>query len=264
MRPQKQMKIEALLASDNLTELEEGLKLIKEKISQVGATEARPLLEMITSVFYIDTLERPDLAPILEEAITLLVGFGDWVIPVLIDQLDAGDIKAQIVISYALGRMGADVIEPLLNEYHNSNDPALQSFILYAMGKIKSPQISAAIEVGLVAMRSRDRELRDTATRAIGKFVESIPVGAIQDVALHEMIMNLRNNLGDNDSGIRAKAIRSMGKLAKYGHLQDNDLNALNDTLLLILGYDESFEWDRAYLVRKEAEEALVYVKGLL
>ena len=71
----------------------------------------------------------------------------------------------------------------------------------------------------------------------------------------------MQNNLGDPSPGIRAKAVRSLGKLAKFGHLTSAERQKLKSTCLLILGKDENFEWDRAYVVRKEAEEALNYLR---
>jgi hypothetical protein len=58
---------------------------------------------------------------------------------------------------------------------------------------------------------------------------------------------------------VRAKAVRSLGKLARYGHLNGRERWELAAILRRILGKDERFEWDRAYVVRKEAQEALSY-----
>jgi HEAT repeat protein len=252
--------IEALLASTEPEEVRKGLQLLKEEICRVGSEEARPLFEMLTTIFYVDPLDRPDLVPVLEEAISLVVGFGEWVIPVLVRKLDSGDLKAQMASAHALGRIGADAIAPLMAEYHSSPDPALRAFVLYALGKIKSPKIVRAAHLALEAAESPDRELRDTATRAIGKFAESIPPGQLPEEIRRGFIEKLQKNLAEQNSGIRAKAVRSLGKLARYGHLTPEERQKLKATLSHILGKDEHFDWDRAYVVRKEAEEALQYV----
>jgi len=70
----------------------------------------------------------------------------------------------------------------------------------------------------------------------------------------------LHVNLADSSSGIRAKAIRSLGKLGRYGHLTEAEREKLRDLCHLTLGTDENHEWDRAYIVRKEAAEALRHV----
>ena len=54
--------------------------------------------------------------------------------------------------------------------------------------------------------------------------------------------------------------MRSLGKLARYGHLTVSECDQLMVALKRLLGEDEAFDWDRAYVVRKEAKEALQYV----
>jgi hypothetical protein len=74
----------------------------------------------------------------------------------------------------ALGRIGADAIAPLRMEYQSASDPARRVFILYALSKIKSPKIVAAASLAFEAAPSADRELHDTATRALGQFTKWI------------------------------------------------------------------------------------------
>jgi HEAT repeat protein len=252
--------IETLLSSTEPEELRRGLELVRKEIARLGPDEARPLYEIVSTVFYIDPLDRPDLVPLLDEAVTLVAGLGKWVIPVLIQNLDAGDLKAQLVVAHALGRMGAHAIQPLLAEYETSCDPGRRAFVLYALGKIKSPSIVQAASCVLGAAQSPDRELRDTATRAIGKLAESIPQSELPDALRCGFVDQLRGNLADSNPGIRAKAVRSLGKLAKHRHLTAEEQKGLEATLNLILGEDEHFEWDRAYVVRKEAKEARQYL----
>lgn len=260
MSEDAQRTIRALLSSTKPEDLRQGLELVRREISRVGSEESQQLFEMVSTIFYIDALDRPDLVPLLDAAISLVVGFGMWVIPALIQQLEGGDVKAQMAVAHALGRIGADAIAPLMAEYDSSGDPARRAFILYALGKIKSPKITQAAGKALEAARSQDRELRDTATRAIGKLVESIPPAHLSEEVHRGFIEVLGANLADKNPSIRAKAVRSLGKLAKYGHLTAEERVQLKSTLTAIVGRDERFEWDRAYLVRREAEEALIYL----
>jgi len=252
--------IEMLLASTEPEEIRQGLEQAKNEASRMGPGEARQLFEEISTIFYIDPLDRPDLVPLLDEAISLVAGFGDWVIPVLVDRLDAGDLKAQMAAAHALGRMGIGAIKPLMTEYQSAADPARRAFILYALGKIKSPEIVRAAQLVLEAAQSPDIELRDTATRAIGKFAESIPPSHLPEDVRRGFVGRLQTNLADPNAGIRAKAIRSLGKLAKHGHLTTQEREKLKATCHLVLGTDENYEWDRAYIVRREAAEAINYV----
>ncbi len=251
--------IRTLLASTSPEELREGLKLVEIEIAKVGSREAKPLFEMVTPLFYIDALDHPEMLPILDEAISLTVGFGEWIIPILVEKLDAGDIKAQWVVAHVLGRIGADAIDPLMTEYASTTDPTLRAFILYALGKVKSPKIVKAVALAIEAAQSSSLELRDTATRALGKFVESIPLGCLSRELKRKFIECMHRNLSDPSASVRAKAIRSLGKLAKYGHLAEEERSELQGVCRHLMGTDEAGDWDRAYVVRKEAREALGY-----
>jgi hypothetical protein len=226
----------------------------------IGEAESRRLLEVVFPLFYIDPLDLPGHVPVLEEAIAVVGSFGKGIIPMLVQGLEAGDVKAQMAIAQALGRMGADAIAPLVAEYGVCPEPGCGAFVLYALGKIKSPQIVVAAPVALDAAGSSNLELRDSATRAIGKFAESIPAGGLADELRAGLVAVLQRNLADSSPGIRAKAVRSLGKLARFGHLTPGECAQLEVTFKRILGADEAFEWDRAYVARKEAKEALQYV----
>jgi hypothetical protein len=105
-------------------------------------------------------------------------------------------------------------------------------------------------------------ELRDTAIRALGRFVEQINPEDLPLEFKKGMLDAIQNNLGDASAGVRAKAIRSYGKLARYGHLDKAEKAKLRETCELLLGVDDKFDWDRAYIVRKEAQEALDCLDG--
>jgi HEAT repeat protein len=250
--------IKALMTSTTPDELRRGLSMVREAISRVGSKDAKPLFEMVSSIFYIDPLDHPEMVPVLDEAVSLVVGFGGWVIPALVEQLDAGDVKAQLAIGHALGRIGVDAIEPLMDSYRTS-EVGRRTFVLYALGKIKSPRVVQAVPLALEGARSENLELRDTATRAIGKFIESIPPSDLPGEMRAAIVERLHQNQADTSSGIRAKAVRSLGKLARFGHLDAAERARLKALLQRILGKDERFEWDRAYIVRKEAEDAIRY-----
>lgn len=261
MREERYRTIGELLTSHEPETLLRGLALIKEETPRASVEDARYLCELILPLFYIDPLDHPEHVPVIEEAIIAAAGLGEAVIPILIQNLEAGDVKAQMAMAKTLGWMGAAAIDPLITEYTSTcPDPGCRAFLLYALGKIKSPEIVKAAALALDAAGSPDLELRDTATRAIGKFVESIPAGALPEEIRCGFWERLQRNLGDASPGIRAKAVRSLGKMAQYGHLNGRERWELAAILHRILGEDENYEWDRAYVVRKEAKEALSYV----
>jgi HEAT repeat protein len=253
--------ISTLLAGTDPDEIRDGLALVKSQLPALSEEEGQTLLEMISALFYIDPLDLPDHVPVIEDAIALVGSMGDWAIPPLLQELGGGDVKAQMAIAQALGHMGAPAIDTLLFEYNACPEPACQNFILYALGKVKAPEIVKAVPAALEAAASIDQEMRDTATRALGKFAESIPAGDLAGEMRTDVLERLRKNMVDLNPALRAKAVRSLGKLARYGHMTGRERWELAATLRGILGQDENYEWDRAYVVRKEAKEALEYAQ---
>ena len=73
--------IQACLASTSPESLRHGLALVEHEISRLGSKEARPLFEVLSSISYLDPLDRPELVPALDEAVSLVVGVRERVIP---------------------------------------------------------------------------------------------------------------------------------------------------------------------------------------
>lgn len=82
--------LEALFRSTNPDDLHQALQTVRQEISGTGTQEARPLFDLVASLFYIDPLDRPDLAPVAAEA---------------------------------LGRIGAGAIDPLVDNHDTTEDP---------------------------------------------------------------------------------------------------------------------------------------------
>lgn len=257
MASEKYQEIKVLLDSPDAEKIHQGLLLIREELPSIDEESARSLFEMVSVLFHVDLFDHPDQAGVVDEAISLVADFGEEVIPYLLNDLDAGDMKAQLAIGHAFGRVGEPALEPLLESYKCEENEECRIFLVYALGKIQSPRVLEAFEPVLQAAGSKNLELRDTAIRALGRFVEQIKPEDLPAEFKEAMLIAIQNNLGDASAGVRAKAIRSYGKLARYGHLDQEEKDKLRQTCELLLGVDDQFDWDRAYIVRKEAQETL-------
>lgn len=253
-----QKAVEAKLSSAEPHEVREAIQIIRRLIPGADYGEVRGLAEMVSSLFYIDPLDRPEFAPVLDDAIDLIGSIGEPMIPLLLDILDAGDMKAQLACGSALARIGAGAIRPLLGEYASSTDSVRRSMIVYALGKIRAPEIVRAAPLLLTAIDSDQVELRDSATRAVGKLAEVVPPEMMDPEIRHAMYTKLRRLVADPNPHIRSKAVRSLGKLARFGHLDEGERIDLLYVCTGIAGEDAR-EWDNAYIVRKEAELARQY-----
>jgi HEAT repeat protein len=262
MSTDKYEKIKGLLSSFDSEDIHQGLVLIREELPNISEEDAKSLFDMVSALFYIDLLDHPEHAYVLDEAVSLVADFGEFVVPILLNNLDAGDMKAQMTIGHAFGRVGESAIEPLLESYKCEESEECRIFLVYALGKIRSPKVQEAFEQVLAAAQSENLELRDTAVRALGNFVEVIDPADLPPDHKKSMLEAIQLNLSDPSAGVRSKAIRSYGKLARYGHLNTEEKEACKVTCELILGVDGQYDWDRAYIVRKEAQEALDCLEG--
>ena len=251
-----------LLSSTDPEEVAAGLDKVWARLPRASADEKCQYVEMASALFYIDTLDRPEYLPVVEDAIGMIGSIGEVAIPILMQELEGGDVKAQMAIGQALGRMGADAIPALLEQYHEvCPEASCRAFILYALGKIKSrADRRSAADRARSSRRGRPGSAGQRHPRA----------GQIRGVDSGRQARRRKpwppssNACGpisaDGSPALRAKAVRTLGKLARYGHLSPEQCEQLTVTLHRILGEDEHFEWDRAYVVRKEAREALQYV----
>ncbi len=262
MASEKYKEIKKLLGSPDADKIHQGLQMIRAELPSIDEESARSLFEMVSVLFHVDLFDHPEQAGVVDEAISLVGDFGEEVIPYLLNDLDAGDMKAQLAIGHAFGRVGEPALEPLLESYKCEESEECRIFLVYSLGKIQSPRVLEAFEQVLSAAGSENLELRDTAIRALGRFVEHIKPEDLPGEFKKGMLDAIQGNLGDASAGVRAKAIRSYGKLARYGHLDQEEKAKLRRTCELLLGVDDQFDWDRAYIVRKEAQEALDCLDG--
>ena len=172
MADDKFEQIKNLLGSPDTDKIHQGLVMIREGLPEITEEAARSLFEMVSALFYIDLLDHPEHAYVLDEAVSLVADFGEFVVPILLNNLDAGDMKAQLTIGHAFGRVGEPALEPLLESFKCEESEECRIFLVYAMGKIHSPRVIEAFEQVLLAAKSENLELRDTAIRALGNFVE--------------------------------------------------------------------------------------------
>ncbi len=259
MTEERHCDIAALLESHDPGELRRGLEMVRATVPGSDAAGTIRLCEMVLPLFYIDTLDHPEHLPVVEEAILVTSEMGEAVIPTLIQNLEAGDVKAQMAIAQALGGMGAKAIEPLLTEYAETcPDPACHAFLLYALGKVKSPEIARGGAAGARSRAlarpgaARHRDARHRQVRGIH------PGGR----AVRGRARRVRVGAASEPGGRQPRrAVEGRAQPGQAGQVRPPDGGRTRPGCIAhckrFLGEDEHFEWDRAYVVRKEAKEAL-------
>jgi HEAT repeat protein len=248
------------LRAESVYDVIEGLDEIERKIQGLRGKDLNAAILALCSLFYIDLFDRPDLKPAVDRSFKILVGLGEKAIPLILYQMKEADLNVQLHLSRALGQIGKPAIKPLLKLYSGSFDPYIRCFALYAMGKIREPEMAKIIPRVIDATDDSNSEVRDTATRVLGKLAEHLDPESISQKARKKMFSSLMKNLSDRHSGVRARTVRSMGKMAKFGFIGPKEKSMAKKAMGRILGLDDDFDWDRAYVVRVEAEETMKYL----
>lgn len=249
------------LQSDRPERIGEGLDYLRAHMGGLPEADFRGAVEETCSLFYVDTADRPDLLPLLDRAVGLLAAQGPRIVAQLLDLMKGSDIKSHLYLARTLAWVGQAAL-PALRRVIATEDPYSRSFALFAVGKVHDPAVREALPEVIGSLMHPDKEVRDSAARALGKIAEAVPAIQLPEDRRAEIFEVLFRTLTDAQPAVRAKAVRSLGKLVRAAYLSPPQEERVRLAVLRILGRDEAQEWDRAFIVRREAEEALRHLEA--
>jgi HEAT repeat protein len=251
-----------LMSSEKPEEIENGLKWFTDNFNLLEGDHYRQAMQAVASVFTYDTYEKPEFQGLITTAINLLANQGELCIPYLLELLRDSDYKVEFNLAIVLGKIGGAAVEPLIDAFKSSHHPAERAFIIYALGKIKDKEVAKAGRMMLDALNDPDREVRDSAARSWGKITEWVTPDMIAPEERAKIFESLLPKTRDEFSGVRSKAIRSLGRFALKGFLTEDQKHELQTALVDILGKSGDFIWDSAFIVRREAEAVYKQLTG--
>jgi hypothetical protein len=244
------------LGADRPADIESAVRELGRQLGEVPESDLRRVVEGICSLFYVDTKDRPELEPALEIALEVLAECGERVVPHLLEFMRGSDLKSHFYLARTLGRIGAPALPRLRRFIATEEDPYSRAFALYALGKMRNAAVHVALPEVVGSLMHPDREVRDSAARTLGKIAEVVPPHLLSERRRAEIFEALLRSSGDHEPAVRAKSIRSLGKLVRAGYLTPEQLGEVERVARSVLG-ENGWNWDHAYIVRREAEEAL-------
>ncbi len=244
------------LQSEDATKAQSALDELEKRSGELSESEFDQAVQAVMGLFYVDTLDHPEFRSTLEKAEDWLASLREKVIPILLGRLDESDLKVDFCLASVLGKMGAISVAPLIDAFNGAEHGLTKTFALYAMGKIEDPKALETIPALFQALKDSDKEVRDTAARALGKVCENVPTALMGEAAKAELFDELMKMIADPYAGVRSKAFRSLGKMARFGFLSAELKARLADAVQKALGENEEYNWDVAYIVRMEASKA--------
>ena len=256
--------LEALLVE--LQGLEAGpitraVERLEELLPSLDPADRQRTVDALCGLFYIDLYDREDLQPAVAAAERALTRLGESIIPTLIHMMEGSDFKSHLHLARVLGRIGEPAIPHLSRLVATAEEGYSRSFALYAIGKIRSPEVHRALTEVVGSMMHPDSEVRDSAARTLGKIVDVVPAKTLTERRRSEIFLALSRASTDAQPAVRAKAVRSLGKMVRGGYLSEGQQAQLRGRLDAILGQGNEESWDRAYVVRREAQEALRHLR---
>jgi HEAT repeat protein len=224
--------------------------------------QTREAADALVSIFYLDPADHPELNTVIDSAVDALVALGPDAVDVLIEDLTDTDLKANLLIGRTLAKMGKAASSALIEKFKHSHDPFQRTFALFAMSKTDDPALLEVFPEIIAALDDHHAEVRDTAARSIGKIVETFGCNEMTPADISLAFKKLMLKVSDSHPGTRSKAVRSIGKMVKAACLSQSEIDSARSAMESILGLDGKHDWDRAFNVRREAEEAYFNITG--
>ncbi len=250
---------EAVRTNDSIT-IRKAIANIGSSVDQLEPRQIPETVEVLSSLFYIDLGDHPEYVSVVQDTVAMIASIGEPAVPTLMWLLGESDYKANLLIARTLGRIGPPAYGNLRDLYYRASFPWQRSLALFALAKMHEAALMEILPDVVTALDDSDREVRDTATRTLGRIIDAFHPGQLPHDIVSNAFERLLLRLHDNSAVVRAKAVRSIGKMASKEYLEHEQLELAVESINELLGL-ENGEPDPFYIVRKEAEEAMAHLK---
>jgi len=236
---------------------------IGSNIDKLGPEQIPEVVEVMANLFYIDLGDKPQFVKVVEDTVATIAAFGESAVPTLLWLLNESDLKANLMIGRTLGRIGPPAYGDLKDLFYHGHTPWQRVLALFALAKMHEAALMEIFPDVVNALDDSDRELRDTAARTVGRIISAFKPGQLPRDIVSAAFDKLLFRMQDLSAVVRSKTVRSIGKLAFKDYLDVDQLRHAKVEVENLLGLNGD-EPDPFYLVRKEAEEALVKINEKL
>jgi ferredoxin/flavodoxin---NADP+ reductase len=242
----------------------EVLRQVPEQIKQIdnfSREEKIRLTEALASVFY--HFQDSDSITMLKLAIQTekqLARFGADVVPFLFHEIVQVDGESAGYLGKALAKIGKPGLDYLLHEWsHYQNDEHAVINMIQTLSYYKIPEVKEAIPLIINSTKRLDHHLTSMALHAIGKLVEKSKRTKIDSNLAKSLFEVAIGFVADGQPLVRKNAVHALGQLLRRNLLSESEKKKVKSIFLEITGKDEHHNWDRAFIVRQEAEHFMPY-----
>lgn len=230
-----------------------------ELLEDLTSEEKNDLTAALSIIFYHhDHAGITAMAKLAVRAEQLIAGFGCEVVPFLLEELINADSESAAYLGKAIALNPCPNIDIVLEAWDKNLDDDFASInIIQALSYFKTQQVIKAMPQIIVASKSANFQVRAIAVYAAGKLAIRLKPTDFSDELKLSMFDAVFELLADSKPLVRKNAARALGKMQKRGILNDKQRLKALGAFKAILGTDGQHSWDRAFIVRHEAEHFL-------
>lgn len=260
----EQLKDIAKLIDTNREEdVAEAIK-IAQGLENLTTEEKKELAEILSEVFYFH--DHSGISPMAKLAIRteqIIANLGCEVIPFLISELVNADSESAAYFGKAIAFNPCSNIQVLLDAWteYEDDDFAIVN-IIQALSYYRSKDSVKAFPHLLVATKSENFQLRGMSIYALGKLLERRKKEELTEEIQLQMYDSFYEKLSDRKPIVRQQAAHTLGQMQHKRLLTEPQRAQVLAAFNAILGRDNRHKWDRAFIVRSEAERFLPFFSG--
>jgi ferredoxin--NADP+ reductase len=256
-------KIAQLISTNREEDVAEGIKLA-ESLQNLTIDEKQELAEELSEIFYFhDHSGITAMAKLAIRAEQIIASLGNEVVPYLISELINADSESAAYFGKAIAFNKDSDVQAILDAWteHEEDDFAVVNLI-QTLSYYRTEDSIKAFPQLLVATKAENFQLRGMATYALGKLMERKK----KDVFSAELQLKLYDaiyeRLSDSKPIVRQQAAHALGQMQHKRLLTEPQRIQVLAAFNAILGRDNRHKWDRAFIVRSEAEKFLPFFSG--
>ncbi len=231
------------------------VKLLEDLTQDEKICLAEALFEVFNHAHHTHSSSMPKVAV---RAGKRIAKFGPEIIPVIFKHLVEADGETAVYYGKALARNGSEglaYLVPKLNEFRDRDHDIIN--LIQALAYFKIPEASGAIPFVLSVSQHLNHQVTSMAVYTVGRLAERLPPSAFSDELRHFIFNHCFRFLSHAQGLVRKNAARTLGKMMRHGLLTAEDEKKTYHAFLAISGRDDHHNWDRAFIVRREAEDFL-------
>jgi len=236
------------------------LNAIKE-ISDLNLEEktavAKSLCEVFFHAHHTGSTPMPKVAVRTEKRIAK---FGPEMIPFIFDEMLDSDSESAVYFGKTLARHGVaglDYVLSKLEDYKTQDHDLIN--LIQTLSYFKVTEATKAIPVLLSLAQHSNHQITAMSVYATGRLVQTLPHTVFYEELRLNIFTTVFRFLSNSQGLVRKNAARTLGKMLRKGLLTTEQEKKVHNAFMAITGRDEQHNWDRAFIVRREAEDFLPY-----